>query len=285
MSMLKFETVEQPSIFTRLDFRTKLVMILVVMVLSLLWTSPIATGALAAIMILACLAAGIKPSYIGSIVKSLVVFWIIIILIQGFLGENLASRLSGHAELTPIFTFPEQWFFLGGGMLTVEGTLFGLNVVFKSLALVLAVPLAILTTEADSIVVGMVRSRIPYKVAFVFASTLRFFPMLFEQIQMIIEAQRLRGLATEKMNMFQRMKIYSRVGIPLILSAMAKSQQLDVVLQSKGFSGSPERTYCNDVELTSEDKVVMALLLIILFVALVLFFAFGVGTFAWLIYR
>ena len=173
---------------------------------------------------------------------------------------------------------------MGGGTLTVEGTLFGLNVVFKSLAMVLSVYLAILTTELDNIVVGMVRSRIPYKVAFVFASTLRFFPMLSEQIQMIIEAQRLRGLAAEKMNIIQRVRVYSRVGIPLVLNAMAKSQQLDVVLQSKGFSGSAERTYCNEADLTREDHIFMALLATFFVAALVLYFTAGAGRYGWLIY-
>ena len=186
--------------------------------------------------------------------------------------------------LTPIFTFAQQWPLVGGGTLTVEGTLFGLNVVFKSLPTVLSVYLAILTTDLDNIVVGMVRSRIPYKVAFVFASTLRFFPMLSEQIQMIIEAQRLRGLAAEKMNIIQRMRVYSRVGIPLVLNAVAKSQQLDVVLQSKGFSGSAERTYCNEADLTREDHFFMALLAAFFVAALVLYFTAGVGRYGWLIY-
>ena len=159
MSMLNLETVERSSIFTRLDFRTKLLMMLVIMILSVLWMSPVVNFAMAMVIIGACFVAGIKPGYIWGIVRTLLVFWIIIVLIQGFLGEALASRLSGHAVLTPIFTFPQQWPLVGGGTLTVEGTLFGLNVVFKSLAMVLSVYLAILTTDLDNIVVSMVRSR------------------------------------------------------------------------------------------------------------------------------
>ena len=46
----------------------------------------------------------------------------------------------------------------------------------------------------------MVRIRIPYKVAFVFSATLRFFPLLIQEFNTIIEAQRLRGIAFEEMD-------------------------------------------------------------------------------------
>ena len=84
----------------------------------------------------------------------------------------------------------------------------------------------------------MVRARIPYKIAFIFAATLRFFPLLLTDIGAIIDAQRMRGLALEQMGPLRRIRVYARVAVPLILGAMVKSQQLEVVLQAKAFSGS-----------------------------------------------
>ena len=43
--------------------------------------------------------------------------------------------------------------------------------------------------------------------AFIFSATLRFFPLLFSEIGNIIQAQRLRGLAMEKMNIIQRVSV------------------------------------------------------------------------------
>lgn len=284
MSMLRFETVERSSILTRLDFRTKLMMIIVVMILAMLWESPVINAGLALMLILLCLFSGVKVKYIWTVIKLLIPFWLLLLFIHGFFSEALAVRLSGHQILTPIFIIPQDWWLIGGGKLSLEGILFGVNVIFKTLAMVLSVPLALFTTEVDSIIVGMVRSKIPYKIAFVFASTLRFFPALFEDIQMIIEAQRLRGLAMEKMNIFQKLAVYSRIGIPLILSAMADSQQLEVVLQSKGFCGEPNRTYMHDSDLTIEDRTIMSLMGGLFIIAVVIYFAFGVGKFPWLIY-
>jgi hypothetical protein len=54
--------------------------------------------------------------------------------------------------------------------------------------------------------VGMVRAKIPYKVVFIFSSTLRFVPLLLEEVQSIIESQRLRGLNFEKMGWLKKSK-------------------------------------------------------------------------------
>jgi len=284
MSMLRFETVDRTSLFTRLDFRSKLVLVLAVMVIGVLWESPIANAFLALSLILLCLMAGVKTSYIRSIFILMIPFWLIMMVIHGFFSDVLVQKLTGKETLTSLVAIPQSWWLIGGGVLSLEGVLFGANVMFKTLAMVLSIPLAIFTTDIDLIVVSMVRSGLPYKIAFVFSSTLRFFPMLFEQVQLIIEAQRLRGLALEKMNIFQRLSVYSRIGIPLILSAMTKSQQLEVVLQSKGFSGSSDRTYCYESNLSREDWNLMIGMLVFFLVAVVLYFTLGVGKFPWLIF-
>jgi energy-coupling factor transport system permease protein len=133
-------------------------------------------------------------------------------------------------------------------------------------------------------IVGMVQAKIPYKLTFIFSATLRFFPVLFEEIQTIIEAQRLRGLAVEKMGPIQRVQVYSKVAVPLILGAMVKAQQLEVVLQSKAFTGGPDRTYLHESILQRVDKAAIILFAGLFIVAAVLYFWLGVGKFAWLIF-
>jgi energy-coupling factor transport system permease protein len=52
-----------------------------------------------------------------------------------------------------------------------------------------------------------------------------------------------------------------------------------VVLQSKAFSGSAERTYLEPLELRTRDRVVIGTSALVVLLALVLRFAFGIGTF------
>jgi energy-coupling factor transport system permease protein len=285
MGMMKWQTVERDSIFTQLDFRPKFVMIAVVSTVAFVWESPVALGALLLFVIAVSLLAGVKAGYIKTIVTMMIPFYLLLLITHGFWNTDQVQTLTGHEVLTPLFTFPENWPIIGGGSMSVEGLLYGVAVIFKTLVLVLVLPVAIFTTEVNNMIVGMARAKVPYKLVFIFSSTLRFFPLLFEEIQTIIEAQRLRGLAVEKMGPIKRVRVYARVAIPLILGAMVKSQQLEVVLQSKAFTGSSERTYLHESILTRLDWAFTAFWVAVLLAAAVLYFAVGFGKFAWLIYR
>ncbi len=279
MSTLTFQTVERDSFFTRLDFRPKLFMMAILTIIAFVWESPVMGGLLALAVILACLAVGVKFSYIRKLFVIMIPFYILLIVTQGFFAEELIRSRTGQTALTPIFTFPEHWWWVGGAMMSLEGVAYAMNVVFKTLTMTLVIPLGIFTTDVNTMIVGMVEARIPYKIAFIFSSTLRFFPLLFEEIQSIIEAQRLRGLAFEKMGPIKRVRVYAKVAVPLILGAMVKSQMLEVVLQSKAFSGSPDRTYLHESHLGTGDYVLFAFFALFFVAAVVAYFAWGIGRF------
>jgi energy-coupling factor transport system permease protein len=79
----------------------------------------------------------------------------------------------------------------------------------------------------------------------------------------------------EKMNIIQRVSVYAKVAVPLILGAMVQSQQLEIVLQSKAFSGDPDRTYLHESVLSPLDYGV-----------LIFFTIFLIAAFAsWIIWR
>jgi energy-coupling factor transport system permease protein len=278
------QTVGRDSLFTRLDFRSKVVMVAVISILAFVWESPIAGAALALAVIIACLLAGVQWSYLKWIIRLTLPFYILLILTHGFWNTTQLKMLTGKDVLTPLFTFPRNWWLIGGGSMSVEGVLYAGNVISKMLTLVLVIPLAVFTTDLNNMIVAMVRAHIPYKLVFIFSSSLRFFPLLFAEVQNIIEAQRLRGLAVEKMGPLQRARVYARIAVPLILGAMAKSQQLEVVLQSKAFTGSPDRTYLHESVLRRADYAVIGLSVLVLVVAAVLYFTAGVGKFPWLLW-
>ena len=279
MSMMRFQTVERDSFFTRLDFRPKLVMMAVITIIAFVLESPLAGGLLAAAVIVASLLAGVKVSYIRMVLTVMFPFYILLLLTHGFFNIDQVKSLTGRTELTTLFMFPRSWPLIGGGRMSVEGLLYGLNVIFKTLTLTLVVPLGIFTTDVDKFIVCMVRARVPYKLAFIFSATLRFVPLLFGEIQAIIEAQRLRGLAMEKMGPIQRVRVYAKVAVPLILGAMVKSQMLEVVLQSKAFTGSPDRTYLHESVLGPADYAMMAFFALLFVAAVVAYFWLGICKF------
>lgn len=283
MAQLRFQTVRRDSIFTRWDFRTKLVMMAVITVIAFVWESPITGGLLTLSVLLACILAGVRWSYLATLLKVMLPLYLILLLGMGFFNVAQVQVLTSHAELTPLLTLPTTWPLVGGARMTVEGTLYGFNLMFKTLTMVLVLPLSIFTTDINNMIIALVQAKIPYKIVFIFSSTLRFFPLLFEELQAIIEAQRLRGLAIEKMGLLKKTRVYATVAVPLILGALAKSQKLEVVLQSKAFSGSSNRTYLHESKLTGQDYGAIAFFTLLLIIAGILYVGFGVGQFAWLL--
>ena len=82
----------------------------------------------------------------------------------------------------------------------------------------------------------------------------------------------------------QRVRVYGKVAVPLILGAMVKAQQLEVVLQSKAFTGDPNRTYLHESVLRTADWAAIIFFAAFFVVMLALYFWIGLGKFAWLIF-
>ncbi|MGC8837776.1 MAG: energy-coupling factor transporter transmembrane component T family protein [Anaerolineae bacterium] len=258
--------------FHHLDFRTKLAILGVATFLAFLWDSPVTTGALAGVVVLLCLLAGLRKGYLLRMGGIMLPFFALVLLTHGFLNTYVGR--------TALWTAPADWPLVRGWLwLTREGLLYGLMVIFRTITLVLVIPLVVFTTELDELVVGLVRLRVPYKVAFVLASTLRFVPLLLGEVQSIIEAQRLRGLETERMGLVQRVRLYSRIAVPLILGALVRSQQIEVVLASRAFSGSKERTYLHTTRLRTADYAVLGATLAVAVAAVLALALWGVGRF------
>jgi energy-coupling factor transport system permease protein len=257
----------------RLDFRSKLALLLAATFLAFLWESPVLTGALVIFVLILCLGAGISVSYLARVLRLMLPFYAIVLVTHGFWNTTVGR--------TPLWTAPQTWPWIGGTLtLTTEGLAYGGMVIFRTLTLVLVIPMVIFTTDLNALIVGLVRIGIPYKVAFVFSATLRFVPLFIQEITNITEAQRLRGLALERMSLLQKMRVYSRIAVPLILSSMARSQQIEVVLAARGFSGSPQRTYLHETTLRAADWIIVAACLTAVIGALWLRVATGLGRFA-----
>jgi energy-coupling factor transport system permease protein len=284
MGNVTFQTVKRDSFFTRLDFRPKLFMVVVITVVAFIWESPVMGGAMTLLLTLSALAVGVRWSYIRTIYLVMLFFGLLLIVTHGFFNKDQVMSLTGRRELTPLFIIPESWFLIGGGVMSLEGTLYGCNALFKTLTMVLVIPIAIFTTDVNRMIVGMVKAKIPYKITFIFSSTLRFFPLLFDEIQSIIEAQRLRGLPMEKMGPVKRIKVYAKVAVPLILTSMVKSQMIEVVLQSKAFTGDPDRTYLHESLMSPLDWVMMTVLVLFFVGAISSYAIWGVGRFAWMLF-
>ncbi len=103
------------------------------------------------------------------------------------------------------------------------------------------------------------RLRVPYRFAFVFSSTLRFFPLLFQEAQTIFEAQRLRGVPRgEDVGPQARTALRQRRGA-FDFEPLVKSQTLEVVFTVQGFFwGCSAELSLRSRRLVTADYVLLA---------------------------
>jgi energy-coupling factor transport system permease protein len=86
------------------------------------------------------------------------------------------------------------------------------------------------------------QTRLPYEFSFAFTTAVRFVPVLAEEAQTIMDAQKARGLELEKGNFMKRIRNYIPVLIPLIVSAIRRSLELAEAMESRAWGATKKRT-------------------------------------------
>jgi ABC-type cobalt transport system, permease component CbiQ and related transporters len=124
-----------------------------------------------------------------------------------------------------------------------------------------------LTTSPDHLGLALEQSKVPFEFAFAFTTAVRFVPVLAEEAQTIMDAQKARGLELEKGNLMKRIRNYIPVLIPLIVSAIRRSLELAEAMESRAWGACKKRTNLYALKLHKGDYALLAISVVILVVA------------------
>ena len=116
-----------------------------------------------------------------------------------------------------------------------------------------------LTTSPDLLGLALEESHVPYEFSFAFTTAVRFVPVLAEEAQTIMDAQKARGLELEKGNFMKRIRNYIPVLIPLIVSAIRRSLELAEAMESRAWGGTKKRTNLYALTLHKGDAILLAI--------------------------
>jgi len=116
-----------------------------------------------------------------------------------------------------------------------------------------------LTTSPDLLGLALEQTRVPYEFSFAFTTAVRFVPVLAEEAQTIMDAQKARGLELEKGNFMKRIRNYVPVLIPLIVSAIRRSLELAEAMESRAWGAVKKRTNLYGLKLHRGDFALLAL--------------------------
>lgn len=169
-------------------------------------------------------------------------------------------------------------FFSNGYVLTAFHVENAAAMTLRFVVLVESFSVFFLTTSPDHLGLALEQSRVPYEFSFAFTTAVRFVPVLAEEAQTIMDAQKARGLELEKGNFLKRIRNYVPVLIPLIVSAIRRSLELAEAMESRAWGATKKRTNLYALKLHRGDFVLLAVTVGVLVLTVYAFFFVHVPT-------
>lgn len=136
------------------------------------------------------------------------------------------------------------------------------SMVLRFLALTSAFSVFFLTTTPDDFMAALEKLGLPKEYTLMFTMSIRFVPTLARDLQIIIDAQKSRGLELEKGNFIQRVKNYVPILIPLIIYEIRRSIMIAEALEARAFGASKKTTPYIVLKFSLWDYVFSAIVLL-----------------------
>lgn len=155
-------------------------------------------------------------------------------------------------------------YFTAGYVLTAVNVETAASMTLRFVVLVESFSVFFLTTSPDHLGLALEQTRVPYEFAFAFTTAVRFVPVLAEEAQTIMDAQKARGLELEKGGLLKRIRNYVPVLIPLIVSAIRRSLELAEAMESRAWGATKKRTNLYLLKLHRGDFVLLAIAICVL---------------------
>ena len=166
--------------------------------------------------------------------------------------------------------------------ITKEGVLQALFMALRLTMLIIGSSVMTLTTTPNNLTDGMEKGLSPlrklkvpvHEVAMMMSIALRFIPILMEETDKIMKAQKARGADFDSGNLIQKAKSLVPLLVPLFISAFRRANDLAMAMEARGYRGGEGRTKMKPLIYQAQDK--KAYLIVLIYVVLM----FVVGKFS-----
>lgn len=167
-----------------------------------------------------------------------------------------------QAFFTPSST---MYFQYGIFYVSKEGIINGLFIFLRFVLIIFISTLLTLSTEALDLTDAIEYFLKPLKVfklpihemTLMLALSLRFVPTMVDEAEVIMNAQRARGVSFNEGSMMQRLKNLVPLLIPLFISSYDRAPQLATAMEARGYQGGENRTKYRELSWGKSDTVVM----------------------------
>lgn len=245
--MIKDITVGQyipgKSVLHKADPRTKILLSLVFMVVTLIVNSYIGLVILSLFTLLAIVISGTPLGFVLRGIKPIIFVLIFAMLINLF-------TIQGKTALD-----------LGFVNITYEAINVSVKLFLRLMCLFIGLSLLTITSTPIALADGIEKLMSPFKkiglpvheIAMMMTIALRFIPTLIDETDKIMKAQASRGADFDTGNIIQKAKSFIPVLIPLFVSAFRRADELAVAMEARCYRGSVGRTRMKQLNFKKVD--------------------------------
>ncbi len=256
--MLDARTIAEPSpgdtVIHRMDPRAKIILLL-----SAAFIVVALDNQKTMLLLFLTVLAGYVPAKLPAIkLKTLAVLLLLVI------WGTMYSQALFYSQVprTVIFTIirPDLpvlgWLTYGGLYVYKEGFHYGAVQGLRSATVLSLGLLMCWTTDPRDMLNGLVRLKVPYSVAFMVVTAVRFLPIIIAEVATVVTVQRLRGF---KPTRFGSGMIRTALSIltPTLASCVRRAGVLAVSIESRAFRAHPTRTYLKELQYSNLDRAVI----------------------------
>lgn len=137
---------------------------------------------------------------------------------------------------------------------------FGLGMALKLELFLGAGILFLSTTRIEDFAYALTRLGLPYRVGFTMTMAFRLVPVFVGAATTVVQAQRCRGLDFERGGLWQRLRRYVPVMVPVFMGALRRADQMAMALDARGFQRAATRTTLDQHPVRAGDVAAAALL-------------------------
>ncbi|MBP8031721.1 MAG: energy-coupling factor transporter transmembrane protein EcfT [Acetobacterium sp.] len=141
-------------------------------------------------------------------------------------------------------------------LLTEKGLEMGIKT-FVRMLVILTSGVIMSTSNYRETIQGLIQWKVPYKIAFMTALSLRFIPIFAEEFQDSMVALQLKGIDFKKIPFGKKTEIYVYLITPIILSSLKHAEEIAIAMESRAFGAYQSRVEYLVLRLKGYDYGVM----------------------------
>jgi energy-coupling factor transport system permease protein len=198
----------------------------------------------------------------------------------GGIARRAAVMLGTLLKLSLVL-FLIQIFFIRDGKIILQmpfgiyitdmGLSFSLLTVLRLIAATMPLTIMLSLTKPNDLTNSLVEILgIPYKYAFSLTTAIRFIPVLINDMQSVMEAQKARGVEIDTKNIFRKIGMILPLCVPLVVSSVKRTESCSISAELRGFHMRNRNSGYKKYGFGTNDVIAFILSLLLIVTAAVL---------------